>query len=78
MNEIVLDEKACCCGRPYQSPVTVPAGAVVNGLTGCGYPAELTRLPVTYIRPQDYREGMCPGDALEAGTMFPELCDQYK
>lgn len=73
----------CCCGMmngetPLDLSTTVPAGGVSGGLGVCGIPAMMTRLPVTYIRPQDYSEGYCPADALEVGTMFPELVSVYK
>ncbi len=77
MNETGCAEKACCetCGR---SRAIVPAGSAAGALSGCGYPRRLTSLPVTYIAEQIYSEGLCPSEALEAGTMFPELADADK
>lgn len=81
MNEITTAVRAgCCCmngSSTYQDAVTVPAGGVSGGLGACGYPATVTGLPQTLVLPQTYREGFCPQDALEAGTMFPELANSY-
>lgn len=84
MSEIMTAVRASCsCGiqrAPFdpQDQMTVPAGSVSGGLGVCGYPSELSRLPVTYIRGQEYREGFCPDTALEVGTLFPELADEYR
>ena len=72
----------CSCGmQPGLDPrdlMTVQAGTVDGGLGACGYGTELSSLPQTLIRPQEYRDGFCPDAALAVGTMFPELADMYK
>ena len=73
---------SCSCGTNTgidpQNMTTVPAGSVGNGISACGYDMELTSLPQTVIRPQNYREGFCPDEALGIGTLFPELEHTYK
>ena len=80
MSEIVTAARTGCgCSENrFRALVTVPAGSVPSGLAACGITSELAKLPVTYIREQGYREGFCPNDALEAGTLFPELADEYR
>ncbi|MBQ7061485.1 MAG: spore coat associated protein CotJA [Clostridia bacterium] len=68
----------CCCRVAARDLPTVPAGSVSGGLGACGWPTELLKLPRTLIRPQNYLSGFCPQDALENGTLFPELADLYK
>lgn len=58
--------------------VTVPAGTVSTGLSACGYPSEIDRLPRVYVQAQRYTEGFCPDTALAVGTMYPELVSIYK
>lgn len=73
---------SCSCGNNSENnlrdSMTVPAGSVGTGLSACGIETELSALPQTYIRPQVYREGFCPDEALAIGTLFPELADTYK
>lgn len=57
--------------------VTVPAGEVGIGLAACGYETGTTRLPSLIAADQVYSSGLCPGAALEEGTMFPELIRVY-
>jgi len=56
---------------------TVSAGEVAVDLAVCGYDIETARLPRMYAAEQKYSAGLCPGIALEQGTMFPELMSEY-
>lgn len=81
MNYIVSAAGSCNCGmreNVLEGVPTVPAGGVSGGLGVCGYKNEFSKLPVTVIRGQTYREGLCPDASLELGTMFPELVSIYK
>ncbi len=82
MSNIISTAAACCCGyssgRDPRDGTLVPAGTVGTGLSACGIETELSRLPQTSIKPQSYREGFCPNEAIEVGTLFPELADNYK
>lgn len=73
---------SCSCGMRGEMILRdlnmIPAGSVNGGLSTCGYPSELSLLPVTAIKKQVYTEGLCPDSALSIGTMFPELADIYK
>ncbi|MBR4434989.1 MAG: spore coat associated protein CotJA [Clostridia bacterium] len=73
---------SCSCGfgedEFLKDAATVPAGDVGSGLGACGYERGFSRLPDTDIKPQTYREGLCPDAALTFGTMFPELVSVYK
>jgi hypothetical protein len=55
---------------------TVPAGNVSAGLSVCGYEAAGMGLPELSAADQVYSSGLCPGLALEKGTMFPELINE--
>ena len=55
---------------------TVQAGEVSVGLAVCGYEAAGMGLPELKAAGQVYSSGLCPGLALEKGTMFPELINQ--
>lgn len=82
-NIVSAVSSACGCGVSREEMLLdgitmVPAGSVNSGLSVCGYQNELARLPVTYIKPQTYTEGMCPDASLGVGTMFPELVSIYK
>ena len=72
---------ACCfTGRPnaidpLDAPNVVPAGDVL-GMNrpsdgGCG-------LATIYFPNQIYRAGFRPQEALQQGTLFPELASEYK
>jgi hypothetical protein len=82
MSNIITTAGGCCCRYPAdrdpRDSVTVPAGSVGTGLSACGIETELSRLPQTIIKPQSYREGFCPDEAIDVGTLFPELADNYK
>ena len=82
MNYIMTTAGGCGCGFPAgrdpRDSVTVPAGTVGTGLSACGIETELSKLPQTHIKPQSYREGFCPDEAIGTGTLFPELADSYK
>ena len=56
---------------------TVSAGEVAVDLAVCGFETSTTRLPRMYAVDQNYSAGLCPGQALEKGTMFPELISSY-
>ncbi len=56
---------------------TVTAGEVPVALAACGYEPSITRLPKLMAADQTYSAGLCPGSALEKGTMFPELVSEY-
>ena len=64
-------------GRFDDSYTTVSAGEVAIDLAACGYEPSSTRLPRMYAADQNYSSGLCPGMALEKGTMFPELISEY-
>ena len=55
----------------------VSAGDVSVGLAVCGYEPKVTSLPKLKAVDQNYSAGLCPGCALEKGTMFPELISEY-
>ncbi|MCR5808688.1 MAG: spore coat associated protein CotJA [Clostridiales bacterium] len=59
------------------SGTTVPAGGVSVGLSVCGYETVRMQLPKLIAVDQNYSSGLCPGCALEKGTMFPELVSEY-
>ena len=64
------------CGGGCESN-TVPAGEVAVSLAVCGYKTDLRRLPSVEVEDQVYSSGLCPGCALEKGTLFPELVSSY-
>lgn len=64
-------------GMNGDSPVTLPAGDVSGQLGVCGYETARMSLPRLTAADQVYSSGYCPGTALERGTMFPELYNQY-
>lgn len=73
-NEIV-----CCTAREDMllcGVQTVPAGSAAGEHGSCGF--EAGKLPQISFENQVYAEGYCPGGALTAGTLFPELADIYK
>ena len=53
------------------------AGSMVVSLAACGYSTDLQRLPFVSVEEQVYSSGLCPGCALEKGTLFPELVSRY-
>ena len=75
---VTMVRAGCSCRGAARDLPTVPAGSVSGGLGACGWPTELMKLPRILIRPQNYLSGFCPQDALENGTLFPELADLYK
>jgi len=53
---------------------TVAAGeACSSDVCGLGYPIGGQRLATIQFPIQQYMEGFCPNEALEQGTLFPEL-----
>ncbi len=53
---------------------TVAAGeACSSNACGLGYLAGEQRLATIQFPIQEYMEGFCPNEALEQGTLFPEL-----
>ncbi len=56
---------------------TVNAGEAAVDLGLCGYETASVKLPRIYAADQKYSSGLCPGIALEKGTMFPELVSEY-
>ena len=77
---------ACCfIGRepgldPTQESNVVLAGEVCTS-ERCGEEAVSSgdgcRLAQTYFPDQSYRAGFCPREAMEKGTLFPELVSAY-
>lgn len=70
---------ACCfTGRgpgvdPTAESNVVMAGEVSSD-SGCGFaPAGGCPLAKVYFPNQSYRAGYCPAEALQKGTLFPEL-----
>ncbi|MBQ6147119.1 MAG: spore coat associated protein CotJA [Clostridia bacterium] len=46
----------------------------VSSDSGCGFaPGGGCALATVYFPNQSYRAGYCPGEALQKGTLFPEL-----
>ena len=56
---------------------TVSAGEVSVDLAVCGYETASVKLPKMIAVNQNYSAGLCPGLALDKGTMFPELISEY-
>ena len=66
------------CAADEGVAVAIPAGEACAGLCGEGLPMEeetleITALPVTIVIPQSYVYGFCASEALQRGTLFPEL-----
>lgn len=67
--------------NPLNVPNTVPAGSAHEDLCDDGVLGEEYEdclLSTAYMPVQDYRAGFCPDEALEHGTLFPELVSPYK
>jgi len=73
--------KTCKCPGQTdhgQEAVTIPAGEACAGLCadnagGSERALNLGSLPVTIVEEQIYSYGFCPSEALQRGTLFPEL-----
>ena len=64
----MLRNKNCGCN----TQATVPAGEA--GTQPCdGWDIERTPLATIIFPIQEYEYGLCPAEALECGTLFPEL-----
>ncbi len=64
-------------GMAEDKMMTVPAGEAGTGLAACGYEPASMRLPSLTAKDQVYSAGLCPCNALEEGSMFPELIREY-
>ncbi|MBR0135654.1 MAG: hypothetical protein IJM18_05590 [Clostridia bacterium] len=73
----MYDCSSCRITGRYDGFTTVSAGDASVGLAACGYEASAVRLPKMIAVDQKYSSGLCPGMALEKGTMFPELISEY-
>lgn len=69
----------CVSSAAYEmEAVIVPAGEACAGLCGDGFNESeevlsTASLPNTIIERQVYTYSFCPSEALQRGTMFPEL-----
>ena len=69
-------ESPCPAVNPLEAENIVLAGGVmdsscaISGTGGCA-------LATAYFPFQEYRAGFCPAEALEKGTLFPELISEY-
>ena len=68
---------SCRIGGYDGDLTTVAAGEAAVELAVCGYETRAAGLPKILAADQNYRSGLCPGRALEKGTMFPELISEY-
>ena len=70
---------ACCfTGRPQGMDPTTEQNVVMAGEVcsdgSCGFaPGGGCALAMAYFPNQTYRAGYCPSEALQKGTLFPEL-----
>ncbi|OQB24706.1 MAG: Spore coat associated protein JA (CotJA) [Firmicutes bacterium ADurb.Bin182] len=68
--------------NPLSVANTVPAGSAYEDLCDeedvLGEEYEDCLLATAYMPFQDYRAGFCPDEALEHGTLFPELVRPYR
>ncbi|MDD3400182.1 MAG: spore coat associated protein CotJA [Eubacteriales bacterium] len=77
-------QNACCFTQraqgidPRNVDNTVAAGEVCTDNACPLYENGSCRLATIYFPSQTYRAGYCPGEALQKGTLFPELVSNYE